>query len=286
MDRLRDAIAPMPSAAAVGATGKRQHYKRHGKLIGREARACGFNTVFAPVLDLALPDSQAVMRTRTFFASPAGVINYAAAFLEGLRDEDVLGCGKHFPGLGAGGLDSHAATPVIRRSREKMWQADIAPYRELCSKLPMVMVSHASYPDVGDRQPASVSRYWISEVLSRRIRYGGLIVSDDMEMGGILTQLSIEDAAIEAAAAGTHLIEICKDPALVFRAYESLLSEAESSAAFRKVVEKAARRVARGLKELSADSVKSFLGTKRIERLREDVLRFRELCPEPEAQTA
>ena len=109
VDRLRDVIAPMPSQAAVAATGKPSLYRRHGNLIGREARAFGFNVVLAPVLDLALTESQPVMTTRTGFADPEAVTVYADAFLIGLKEAHVLGCGKHFPGLGAGTLDSHSS---------------------------------------------------------------------------------------------------------------------------------------------------------------------------------
>ena len=212
VDRFRDLIAPMPSAAAVASSRKRANFTKHGRLIGREASALGFNVAFAPVLDLALPESRSVMRTRTFFDHAEGVMKYASEFLKGLGAEGVLGCGKHFPGLGAGNLDSHHATPVINQSWDQLWREDIQPYRELRSKLPMVMVSHASYPRAGDALPASVSRYWITDVLVKRIRYRGLIISDDMEMGGILLQMPIEEAAVGAVAAGTHLIEICKDP--------------------------------------------------------------------------
>ena len=229
VDRFRDLIAPMPSVAAVHATGKPALFRKHGHLIGHSARLLGFNTTLAPVLDLALPESQPVMRTRVTSPDPAEVIRYASAFLDGLAGEDILACGKHFPGLGAGALDSHQAMPVIRRSWEDLWHFDLAPYRALRARLPLVMIAHAAYPTVtDDMTPASISPFWIAEVLQRRIRYSGLILSDDMEMGGILTQASIEDAAVAAIAAGTHLLEICKDAALVIRAFEALLRDAQA----------------------------------------------------------
>ncbi len=76
VDRLRDVLAPLPSPAAVFATGKRQLYRQHGWLVAREARALGFNTVFAPVLDLALPESASVLRTRAVAPEPWRVIDY------------------------------------------------------------------------------------------------------------------------------------------------------------------------------------------------------------------
>jgi beta-N-acetylhexosaminidase len=286
VDRLRDLIAPIPSLAAVAASSKRSNFLKHGKLIGREARALGFNVVLAPVLDLALPESQRVMGTRTFFADPQKVIAYADAFLDGLEAAGILGCGKHFPGLGGGTLDSHHATPVIDRSVEDLWTCDLLPYRTLKSRLPMVMVSHASYPQSDDDQPASVSSYWITDVLKKRIGYHGLVVSDDMEMGGILTQTSIEEAAVLAVAAGTHLIEICKDPALLLRAYEALLSEAERSEAFRRKVESACRKIDLARRAIAATLPDKPPTRLQIERLRGEIAAFRERLPEPERKAA
>ena len=282
VDRLRDLIAPMPSLAAVAASGKRSLYLKHGKLIGREARVLGFNVVLAPVLDLALPESRWVMQTRTFLADPAEVIAYADAFLAGLDSTQILGCGKHFPGLGGGKLDSHHATPVIGRSMEHLWQTDILPYRRLKARLPIVMVSHASFPASGDNKPASISRFWITDVLTKRIGYRGLILSDDMEMGGILTKATIEDAAVQAVAAGTHLIEICKDPALLLRAYEALLSETEKSPAFRRIVEATFRKIMRAKRTIDASALSKPPSQIQIEKLRSEVAAFRSKCPEPE----
>jgi beta-N-acetylhexosaminidase len=239
VDRLRNLIAPMPSAAAVFATGKASLYKQHGRLIAQEAKLLGFNTVFAPVLDLALPESSAVMRTRVVSANPDDVIAYASSFLDGFEAEGILGCGKHFPGLGGGSLDSHHATPVIKRSWETMWAEDMAPFRALTSRLPMIMVSHASYPRASkDSEPASISPFWVTSVLKNKLKYTGLVISDDMEMGGILTRYSIEEASVQALIAGTDILEICKDPSLIFRAYESVLAEAESSSVFHKKIQK------------------------------------------------
>jgi beta-N-acetylhexosaminidase len=276
----------MPSLAAVAATGKKSLYLKHGKLIGREAQALGFNVVLAPMLDLALPESHSVMKTRTAFANPEEVTAYADAFLTGLESAQVLGCGKHFPGLGGGTLDSHHTTPVLERSVEQLWRSDMLPYRNLRERLPIVMVSHASYPTSGDKKPASISRFWITDVLTKRIGYRGLILSDDMEMGGILTQTTIEDATVQAVAAGTHLIEICKDSSLLLRAYEALLAEAEKSLAFRRIVEVAFRKIMRAKRTIDASALNKPPSQAQIEKLRAEVAAFRAKCPEPEMEVA
>ena len=274
VDRLRDVIAPMPSAAAVFATGERANFVRHGRLIAREAKALGFNTVFAPVLDLALPASAAVMKSRVVSANPADVIAYGSAFVDGLDAEGILGCGKHFPGLGGGTLDSHKATPRIGRTWKQLWAEDLVPFRALVPRLPLMMVSHAAYPQTRDVTPASVSRFWISTVLRKRIGYQGLVISDDMEMGGILTQMPIEDAAVKAVLAGTDLIEICRDPSLVLRAYEALLVEAEGSAAFRRRVDESCERVVEAKNRLLDAAMPRPVSAAQFDKLREAVKKF------------
>jgi len=238
VDRLRNALASLPSAQAV-ATAARQLRKpalmrEHGELAGRAVKAFGFNTTLAPVLDLALPASAQVMGTRAAALSPAGVVEYARNFLAGLAAQGIVGCGKHFPGLGSGAVDSHAETPAIHRTLGELSREDLVPYRELRDELPMVMVNHAAYPKTpGREKPATASPFWATTVLRKQIGYRGLAFSDDMEMGGILKFLPIEDAAIAAIRAGMDLLEICHSTELILRAYEALLSEAERSQAFR-----------------------------------------------------
>jgi beta-N-acetylhexosaminidase len=277
VDRLRDAVAPMPSAQAVAQTGQTRLMQKHGELIAKEALAFGFNTTLAPVLDLALPISAAVMGTRAAAQNPAAVASYARAFLAGLATDGVVGCAKHFPGLGGGNLDSHLETPAIDRSFAQLWREDLLPYRELAADLPMVMVNHATYPQTRPAGiPATASSYWVSSILLKRIGYRGLIFSDDMEMGGILKFAPIEEAAILAVRAGIHLIEICHSPEFILRAYESLISESERSAAFRKLLLERATTGARLRQARFSQPPSRSLSAAQLDTLRNQVQRFRE----------
>ena len=242
VDRLRDLVAPMPSAFAVAATNKTALFESHGGLIGQEVRMLGLNTSFAPVLDLRTAESEPVMTTRVVSGDPDQVTRYASHFLKGLARQSVLGCGKHFPGLGSGQVDSHHATPVIGKAFDLLWREDLRPYRQLARQLPMVMVSHAAY-SVSGAEPASISSYWIKKVLLKKIGYRGLIVSDDMEMGGILNYTGVAEASVRSLQAGMDVVEICRDPALVFAAYEAVLREAEGSPAFARLLRSAAAKV-------------------------------------------
>jgi beta-N-acetylhexosaminidase len=256
VDRLRDLVGPTPSAAQIAATGQPSIVRASGALAGRMLHAMGFNLDLAPVLDLALPVSQQVMGTRVVSPDPVKVIAFAREFIAGLNKYGVIACGKHFPGLGGGTLDSHHATPSIERTWDQIWQQDLEPYRALRAALPMVMVSHAAYPKIEKpSRPASLSQFWIHEVLREKLRYRGLIISDDMEMGGVLDHASAESAAIEAIAAGTDLLEICHRADRVLSTHEALLREAERSPAFARAVDNAARRVASAKLRLLKKSV-------------------------------
>lgn len=281
VDRLRDALAAMPSAQAVDkamrSTGNLTLPREHGELIALGVRAFGFNVTLAPVLDLALPESAAVMGTRATGATADETIAFARAFFTGLADHGVVGCGKHFPGLGGGNLDSHAETPQIRRKWEDLWREDLAPYRALREEMPMVMVNHASYPLTPSKNlPATASPFWVSKVLRKKVGYRGFIFSDDLEMGGILKFMPMEDAAVAAIRAGMNTIEICHSPELILRAYEALMHEAESSATFRWVLLQRARDTSRRRERMFAAGVPEALTAKEFDTLRNRILRFGE----------
>ena len=255
VDRLKKAIAPAPSAEAVFRTADRKLFRKHGRFIGAECRTAGFNVDFAPVSDLAFEASRSVMASRSVSADPKKTVLYVREFLRGLSDAGVLGCGKHFPGLGEGKLDSHYDLPVIEKPWKRLWAEDLYPYRTLRREYPFVMVSHGAYPAVTrNRIPASISRTWITDVLRKKIGYRGLVISDDLEMGGVLATVPVEEAATEHIAAGGDIALICHREDFILRAYEKFIQRAETDARFARRVGDSAKRItafkkkARGLK--------------------------------------
>jgi len=244
VDRFRNVTGPAPSAADVFATGDRKAFRKHGKIIGESCRALGFNTDFAPVVDLAFEASRNVMSSRAVSADPKEATVYAREFLSGLRSAGVLGTMKHFPGLGEANLDTHHELPNVEKPWKKLWDADIAPYRALRRESPLILVGHAAYPAVThDRTPASLSKKWITDILRKKIGYRGLVVSDDLEMGGVLKAAPIEQAAVEHIRAGGDLCLICHIEQNITRSYEALVKEAGRHAKFVRRVEESVARV-------------------------------------------
>jgi beta-N-acetylhexosaminidase len=302
VDRLRDVLAPIPSvqavARAMGLNGnegsrdptlaaktksprgwgtRRSFAREHGELVARAVKALGFNSSFAPVLDLALPESRKVMGTRCASETGAGVVAYAREFLAGLAAHGVTGCGKHFPGLGGGTLDSHLETPKIGRTWQQLWQEDLEPYRALRDELPMVMVNHAAYPLTADPlHPATVSKFWMQTVLRKRIGYRGMVVSDDLEMGGVTKFMPIAEAAVATVRMGADLALICHHPEPILQTYEALIREGERSAAFHKILLERAKESARKRVKTFPEKMPAALNPKQFEALRALILRFGE----------
>jgi beta-N-acetylhexosaminidase len=287
VDRLRDALAPIPPvevvARAMRAGGHVAIAREHGELIARAVKAFGFNSPLSPVFDLGLPASQKVLGTRCAGATAPEVVAYARQFLSGLAARGVAGCGKHFPGLGGGTLDSHLETPKIRRTWQQLWQEDLQPYRALRDELPMVMVSHAAYPLTKEKKrPASVSSFWVGDVLRNRIGYRGIVLSDDLEMGGVANFMPIGEAGVEAVRVGSDLLLICHHAEPILSVYEALISESERSATFRRILIARARESERKRAKSFRTGMAAALSKPQFEALRKRILKFGETVGQAE----
>ncbi len=244
VDRFRNVLGPAPAAADVFSTGDRRLFRKHGRVIGESCRALGFNTDFAPVVDLAFEASRQVMSSRAVSSDPKAATIYAREFLTGLRAARVVGAIKHFPGLGEANLDTHHELPSVDKAWRKLWAEDIAPYRALRRDAEMVLVGHAAYSSVThDRTPASLSKKWITDTLRKKIGYRGIVVSDDLEMGGVLKAAPIEQAAVEHIRAGGDLCLICHIEDYIVRSYEALVNRVNSDHKFSRRAEESVKRV-------------------------------------------
>jgi len=242
VDRFRKVLGPSPSAADVFATDDRKLFRKYGKIIGECCHALGFNTDLAPVVDLAFKRAGKVLGSRAVSADPAEAARYAREFLAGLRLAGVLGCLKHFPGLGEANLDTHHKLPEVSKPWKALWSEDLKPYRDLRLEAPMVLVGHAAYSSV-TKIPASLSRKWIDGILRKKIGYRGLVISDDLEMGAVLKGASTAKASVEHIRAGGDLALICHAEENVMSGYEALVEEAQRDRAFARRCQESIQRV-------------------------------------------
>jgi beta-N-acetylhexosaminidase len=272
VDRFRNICEPAPSAKAVRNAGRTELAEKFGELSACALRLLGFNINFAPVLDLGGGNEDNGLRGRTFGNDPGTVSRLAGAYLDGLQKKGVVGCGKHFPGLGGSTVDSHRRLPVVTRTWEEIFERDMVPFMDLMfhrpgERLQSVMVSHAAFPDVSEfmqawfrragdpktltglhRFPATISGNVIMKLLRQALRYDGLVITDDMEMGAVVQTLSVAEASLRAIEAGSDMVLICEQEANFDAARAALVEAVQGGRLSERALTAATRRIDRVLK--------------------------------------
>ncbi len=207
VDHLARYVGPHMSAPAMAASGDPTVATQAGVKFAQDMQSLGFNTDLAPDVDVALvngPDQWG----RTFGSTPQPVITYAGAFLQGLQSQNVVGCLKHFPGLGDATTDAHADLPIINRSRDEIEATELAPYRALIAtgQVQMIMSTDLLMPALDPNLPAEISRPIITGVLRNELHYNGVAITDALYMKGISDKYPFVQAAVMAIEAGNDMI--------------------------------------------------------------------------------
>lgn len=202
-----------PNAQQLREKGDLKLIRTHGKLTGRILRLFGFNLDLCPVLDVSYKNDETnSLRGRTWGLTPKEVINNASVFNHALRKQGILSSGKHFPGYSEAEVDPHHALPIIRKTVAEMDAHELVPFRALAPDLDSMMIGHAWYPcydSERERWPASLSKNVIQQLLRNQLGYDGLVMTDDLDMGAILNEVSFEDTVRHAVEAGGDLVMIC-----------------------------------------------------------------------------
>jgi beta-N-acetylhexosaminidase len=180
--------------------------------MAMELRATGCNLNFAPMLDLHVNPESPVTKDRSFGSDPYLAAKMGAAFDRGLRSAGVLSCAKHFPGHGDAAVDPHLDLPVFAGTMERLESAELVPFAAaVASGVPLVMTAHILLPQIDPENPASLSRTMLDDVLRRRMRFGGVILADDLGMGAIAKRYGAGEAAVQTLCAGTDVAMLCHD---------------------------------------------------------------------------
>jgi len=217
VQRFRNGFAAIPALRTLGeqwdrnAAAAAAEAQRIGSRIATELGAHGIDFSFTPVLDLDYGHS-AVIGDRALHRNPNAVAHLAYALCRGLGKGGMAAVGKHFPGHGFVGADSHVEIPVDRRPLTVLEKADLVPFGALVRLgIEGIMPAHVVFSAVDDR-PAGFSSIWLQEVLRRRLGFAGLIFSDDLSMAGAQGPGDIVARAAAARAAGCDMVLVCNDP--------------------------------------------------------------------------
>lgn len=208
VNELRLITGERPSEASIGATGNPQVAYNAGYSAAQDLTALGLNVNFMPIVDVLTNANNPGLPMRTFGSDPTLVTNMGRAYLKGLTAGGVVGCLKHFPGLGSASVDPHYSLPYMNRSLATLNAIDLVPYRTMINEgiVPMVMVTHILNPQLDPNLPTSLSPNVVTNLLRDSLHFNGVIISDTLWMGGISNTYTLGQAAILAVKAGIDLL--------------------------------------------------------------------------------
>ncbi|MDX2009674.1 MAG: beta-N-acetylhexosaminidase [Myxococcaceae bacterium] len=228
--RLRGApFTALPPMRDLGRTRDAALLERVGRLLAFETRAVGFDWDFAPVLDVDTNPLNPVIGDRSLHHEAGEAARLGVALATGLEAGGVASCAKHFPGHGDTAKDSHHDLPTLPHGLERLSRVELVPFGAYAkAKLASVMTAHVVFDAVDPGVPATMSAKAMEGLLRRELGFGGVIVSDDLEMKAIADRYAIEAAAVQSLSAGVDCFLVCHRAAVQRAAIEAVVKAVES----------------------------------------------------------
>ena len=215
-----------------------------GKVIGEEISSLGFNMDFAPVLDINSNPNNPVIGDRSFGDNEAIVSKLGIATMKGLKDSNVIASVKHFPGHGDTSVDSHVGLPVVEHDLERLKSFELVPFKKaIDAGADMVMVSHIMLPKIDEKEPATLSKTIITDILRKDMNYNGVVVTDDMTMGAIINNYDIGEAAVKSINAGVDIVMVCHQYDNVIKVIDSIKEAVKNGTITEERLDKSVERI-------------------------------------------
>lgn len=234
---------PFPTNMGVGAAGGELDAYQMGRVTALEGRAVGIHLAFAPVADINNNPANPIINTRSFGEDPAAVARLVVASLKGMQEHGMLATVKHFPGHGNTGTDSHIALPVITAGWGELDSVELVPFRAaIKAGVAGVMSAHIALPgiDSGRTRPATLNPSVLTGILRDSLNFEGLVVTDALNMGGIVSGYGTGEASVLALLAGTDILLQPADPGV---AIDAVTKAVESGRISRERVDSSVRRI-------------------------------------------
>jgi beta-N-acetylhexosaminidase len=267
-----------PPIMAVGATGEPLDAYSVGRAAALEGRAVGIHVNFAPDADVNNNPLNPIINTRSFGEDPAVVGRLVAAFVRGLREHGMLATLKHFPGHGDTETDSHIGLPTIRAGYARLDSIELVPFRAgIAAGADVVMSAHIAFPAVtGDSEAGTLSPAVMNAMLRDSLAFRGLVVTDALTMGAIVSKYGAGEATVRAFLAGSDLLLMPADPdsailAMMWALDMGRVSTARLDASVRRVLEIKQRLGLFTRRTVPLDSIPYAVGGRKLRESAEDV---------------
>ena len=282
--RLKKPFTEWPPMAVLGRSGDSALAGRFAAALAAELRAVGVTLDYAPVLDIHTNPKNPIIGDRALAEDADAVARLGAAIVRGLQDNGVAACGKHFPGHGDTSVDSHLELPLVEHPPDRIRRVECVPFREaIRAEVAFIMTAHVLVPSLDEENPATLSPRVVQALLREELRFGGVILSDDLEMKAIARSYAIPEAAVQAIAAGCDGVLICSgDADLQAATLEALVHAVEQGRLPYKRLEDALARQRRAKERFLSVPVpagrsvrlKDVLGCDAHQRVAEEMSRF------------
>ena len=211
VERLGSIYGTRMDATQIGASGNVNVATQQGQKVAHDLAALGINEDLTPDVDVNLVNGYDMV-TRTFGSDPQTVIKYASAYLAAMQGAGTVGCIKHYPGLGDAVSDAHTGLPVVNRTKQQLYDVELAPFKALIqSSNPldhpgMIMPTDVLMPAIDPVMPAELSPIFMTDILRNQFGYDGVVLTDALYMQGISQKWSMPEAGVLALKAGNDML--------------------------------------------------------------------------------
>jgi beta-N-acetylhexosaminidase len=244
-----DGATLFPPLMSLGAANSEELAYTMGKITAWEGRALGIHMTYAPVVDVNINPDNPIINTRSIGEDPEQVGRIAQAFIKGCQDHGLIATAKHFPGHGDTDLDSHSVLATIEGDRDRLDRVELYPFKKAIEAgVQAIMTAHLRIPalDPTPDLPATLSSPILTDLLRKEMEFRGIIVTDAMDMGGVTTLYSPEDAALRAVKAGVDMLLLPPTPQEVIQTLTSAvrngqISESRINVSVKRILEAKAR---------------------------------------------
>jgi beta-N-acetylhexosaminidase len=203
----------LPGSAALGAVDDPLLTRDVAASLGARLRRCGVDVNFAPVADLDVDPQNPIVGVRAFGSDPDLVARHVRAFVDGQQSWRVAATAKHFPGHGATDEDSHVTAPTIGTSLDLLDRRELVPFRAaIAAGVQIVMTAHITVPALDPLRPATLSRVVITDLLRERLGFGGVVMTDALDMHAVSRTVGVEEGAVLALGAGVDAVCLGGEP--------------------------------------------------------------------------
>lgn len=227
--RLKAPFTQWPPLAFIGKLDSTSVAFKFAMAMGEELRAVGINLDFAPCVDVFTNPKNTVIGDRSLSTDPEQVAKLASALVRGYIKSGIIPCAKHFPGHGNTLADSHEELPLEDVDLEQLKSVALVPFKKVFrARLDMVMTAHIKFPKIDPEHPVTLSEIFIKKLLREELRFKHLIITDDLDMGALVSHYSVEEIAVRSLQAGCDILLYCNKfdhPQIALNAIEKALKD-------------------------------------------------------------